>query len=276
MPNESKEIEKSPPSQISALKKILSSESVQEQFKNALKENSSLFVSSIIDLVGSDNNLQQCNPGLVIKECLKAATLKLPINKNLGFAWVIPYKNHGVPTPQFQMGYRGYIQLAMRTGQYRFINADMIYEGESVEVDKLSGDVQIYGTQEGNTVLGYFAFMETISGFRKTIFWSSERVTDHAKRYSKSWGRKDSPWTTEFDKMALKVLTKEMLSKWGILSVELGRALENDQDDMAFDGAAQREADNNENTKTIDIGDNQEGAWTDDPDAQPKKSGPSF
>ena len=117
-------------SKVEVLKSIMNSGSVQEQFKNALKDNSGPFVASVIDLYNGDNTLQECDPSAVVMECLKAATLKLPINKSLGFAYVVPYKNKGVATPQFQIGYKGLIQLAMRTGQYRIINADNICEGE--------------------------------------------------------------------------------------------------------------------------------------------------
>lgn len=120
---------------VDILKSMMSAESVQEQFKNALGKNSATFVASVIDLYNGDSNLQLCNPKQVVMEALKAATLHLPINKALGYAFIIPFKNSKkdekgnwikVYEPTFQMGYKGYIQLAMRTGQYRTINADVL------------------------------------------------------------------------------------------------------------------------------------------------------
>src|SRR5690606_14139389 len=114
---------------IDRLKAILSAESVQEQFRNALQENAGAFVASVIDLYNTDANLRLCDPSKVVMEALKAASLKLPINRQLGFAWIVPYKDKsGEYIPTFQLGYKGYIQLALRTGAYRYINADVVYE----------------------------------------------------------------------------------------------------------------------------------------------------
>lgn len=119
---------------IDKLKSILAAQSVQEQFKAVLAENSEAFVASIIDLYNTDKTLQACDPKSVVMEALKAASLKLPINKQLGFAWIVPYKDGktGQFIPAFQLGYKGYIQLCMRTGSYKYINADVVYEGELV------------------------------------------------------------------------------------------------------------------------------------------------
>ncbi len=126
---------------IDRLKAILNADSVKEQFENVLRENAGAFIASIIDLFNSDPQLQQCDPKRLVGEALKAASLKLPINKQLGFAWIVPYKDGktGEVIPVFQLGYKGYIQLALRTGAYRYINADVVYEGELVRRDKLTG-----------------------------------------------------------------------------------------------------------------------------------------
>src|SRR6056297_2860972 len=131
---------------VGKLKEIVNSGSVQEQFKNALKENSRAFVSSLIELYSGDSYLQNCNPKEVVQQALRAASLKLPINKNLGFAWIIPRKERGVLRPNFDIGYKGYIQFAMRTGQYRTINADAVSVGYDVEKDLLSGSIKFSGS----------------------------------------------------------------------------------------------------------------------------------
>lgn len=215
---------------VDRLKGILGSESVKEQFQNALKENSSLFVASLIDIYGNDKYLQECEPKAVVMEALKAATLKLPINKNLGFAYIVPYKNKGVSEPQFQIGYKGLIQLAMRTSQYKYINADVVYEGELQSADKLTGEIDISGEKKSDKVVGYFAFFETLNGFRKTVFWYEGKVREHAKKYSKSYNSSYSPWQTQFDEMAIKTVLRNSLSKWGILSVEMQQAISGDID----------------------------------------------
>lgn len=219
------------------MKSVLSSESVQEQFKNALAENSSLFVASLIDVYGSDAYLQKCSPALVVAEALKAAVLKLPISKGLGFAYIVPYKQSRKEggkwvselIPQMQIGYKGYLQLAMRSGIYRFINADVVLEGELQAHDKLTGQIDLSGEPISGEIVGYFAYIETVNGFRKAIFWSHEKVLAHAKTYSKSFDSKKSAWATNFEAMALKTVLKALLSKYGQMSVEMAGALSADQ-----------------------------------------------
>lgn len=215
---------------VEVLKSIMSSESVQEQFKNALKDNSGPFVASVIDLYNGDNTLQECDPKAVVMECLKAATLKLPINKSLGFAYVVPYKNKGVAMPQFQIGYKGLIQLAMRTGQYRIINADNICEGEFRSLNKLTGEFDLSGAKTSDKIVGYFAHIEMLNGFSKTLYMTKEKVEAHAKKYSKSFAFDSSPWKKEFDAMAIKTVLRNLLGHYGFLSVEMINAYDNDSD----------------------------------------------
>lgn len=243
-------------SKIESLKNILKAPSVQEQFNNALKENAGSFVASIIDLYGTDNKLQQCEPKSVVMEALKAAVLKLPINRSLGFAYIIPYnksvKNPDgswtkMPVPQFIPGYRAYIQMAMRTGQYKFINADLVYEGEIREVNKLTGEIDFRGEKKSEKVVGYFSYIELLNGFSKTLYMTKEKVQSHAKKYSKTFETKDSVWVTNFDEMALKTVLRNLLSHYGFLSVEMMTAFDND--------AQAESAETNENSKEIGIED---------------------
>jgi recombination protein RecT len=223
---------------IDKLKHILAAESVQEQFKSVLAENSGAFVASIIDLYNTDRTLQMCDPKNVVMEALKAASLKLPINKQLGFAWIVPYRDGrtGQYIPTFQLGYKGYVQLCMRTGAYRYINADVVYEGELVKCDKLTGEIEIDPSKRtSDKKIGYFAFIETLNGFRKTLYMTVEEVTKHAEQYSKSYGNKNSVWATDFDAMALKTCLRLLLSKYGVMSVEMQRAyIEDSADTVAL------------------------------------------
>lgn len=240
---------------VKRLKAIISTESVQEQFKNALQEGASLFIASLIDIYGNDKYLQACEPQAVIMEALKAATLKLPINKSLGFAYIVPYKNkEGVQEPQFQIGYKGYIQLAMRTGQYKYINADFVCEGELKGHDKLTGEMDLSGDAKSDKVIGYFAYIETINGFRKPLYWSKDKVLAHAKRYSKSFGRDTSAWKTNFDEMALKTMLRNLLGKYGVMSVEMLNAYSADAaDERTFEAQTEDEIKGNANRDVIDI-----------------------
>ncbi len=241
---------------IEILKATLKADSVTEQFRNALKDNAGPFTASIIDLYNSDNNLQACDPNKVVMEALKAAVLKLPINKALGFAYIVPFNNSvknpdgswsKVMTPTMIIGYKGLIQLAMRTGQYKNINADVVYKGELKRVDKLSGEIDFSGERESDEVVGYFCYFKLNNGFEKTLYMSVEDMAKYAKQYSPSIGKdttvdalikiakknevsKTVGWLGNFTNQALKTCTRRLLSKYGYLSIEMQQAISEEQE----------------------------------------------
>lgn len=233
------------------LKTVMASDSVQEQFKNALKDNAGPFIASVIDLYNSDTYLQNCDPHQVVMEALKAATLKLPINKNLGFAYVVPYKKNGVPIPQMQIGYKGYVQLAMRTGQYKYINTDVVFEGEFKGRDKLSGRLDFSGDKKSDKIIGYVAYIETLNGFSKALYMTVDDVKRHAQRYSKSYQNGNEIWKNEFDAMAKKTVLRNLLTHYGFLSVEMTSAFTSDEPE-SYEREVERGIDNN--AATVDVG----------------------
>lgn len=244
---------------IDMMKTCISAPSVQEQFKNALGEHKDAFVASLIDLFTGDKQLQMCKPGLIVAEALRAATLRLPLNKALGFAYIIVFNNSvknadgswsKVPTPTFVPGYKGYIQLAMRTGQYRTINADFVYEGEMRKVSKLTGEIALDGEKKSDKIIGYFCYFELLNGFNKTLYVSVEDMAAYALRYSPSFKGKNKPtaealikaaqenqvgqqvgWLGNFNDMALKTVIRRLLSKYGYLSVEMQNAISKDTEE---------------------------------------------
>lgn len=264
---------------IDMLKVMIDAPTVQAQFKNALGDHKDAFVASLIDLFTGDKSLQRCEPKLIISEALRAATLRLPLNKALGFAYIVVYntteKNTDgssvrVAKPTFIPGYKGYIQLAMRTGQYRTINADYVYEGELRKVNKLSGEIAFDGEKKSDKIVGYFCYFELLNGFSKTLYVPLEEMAAYAKRYSPSINKdttvnqlidkandgivsKKVGWEGNFNDMALKTVIRRLLSKYGFLSVEMQNAISKDVD---LDNS---EADRNDmisedaNKKVIDI-----------------------
>lgn len=240
--------------QVTALRTMLEAESVQKQFYNALKENKDAFIASVIDLYSGDAALQRCEPKAVLQEALKAAVLKLPINKALGFSYIVVYNNSKrdingqwvkVATPTFLVGYRGLIQMAMRTGQYKTINADAVYKGELRGADKLTGRIDLSGERESDEVVGYFAHFELLNGFTKTLYMSVREMAAYAKKFSPSVKREttidqllnkaNAPeagkavgWEGDFTAMALKTVIRRLLGKYGYLSVEMQGAMENE------------------------------------------------
>ena len=217
------------------MRETLSMASTQQLMAEVLHENRESFVASLIDLYSSDTYLQKCNPGAVMKEALKAVSLKLPINKALGFAWIIPYNDgkSGQTLPQFQLGYKGYIQLAMRTGAYKTMNMDNVYEGEVKVVNRLTGEIDLTGERISDKVVGYFAYIETVNGFSKTLYWTLEKVISHAKKFSKSYNSGAAIWKQNFDEMAQKTVMRNLIAKWGVMSVDLQRAIDLDNADLA-------------------------------------------
>jgi len=212
---------------VEKLKNLLKVGSVEEQFRNSLKKNSGAFVASLIELYSSNTDLQSCEPKDLVMEALKAASLNLPINKNLGFAWIIPRREKGVMKPNFQIGYKGYIQLAMRTGQYRFINCNVVPGTMDVIENLLSGEIVLKRNENkeedwvNQKPIGYFAHFQLLNGFSKTLYSTREESIKHMKDYVKGYESKWSPWHTEFDKMALKTVLSHLLSTYGVLSTEM-------------------------------------------------------
>lgn len=221
--NEAPEEAKSPSN---LMRNILDNANTKRLLQDSLKENAGAFSASVLDLYNSDTYLQKCDPRQVFGECLKAVSLKLPISKQLGFAYVIPYKKNGIDVPQFQLGYKGMIQLCMRTGEYKYINADVVYEGEYRGADRLTGHVDLNGERISDTIIGYFAYIETLNGFKKAVYWSKEKVIDHAKKFSKSYNSQNSVWKSNFDAMAIKTVLRNLLSKYGVMNVEMANAMQ--------------------------------------------------
>ena len=217
-------------SPVNQMKNLLANQGMQNLFADALNENKDRFLASIIDLYNGDSYLQGCNPKEVAMEALKAATLNLPINKSLGYAYIVPFKNKGKLTPQFQIGYKGYIQMAQRSGQYKALNAGIMYEGMEVKRDFLRGTFEIIGEPKSDKVIGYFAYFQLLNGYEKAIFMTKDEVTEHAKRYSQAYGSDYSPWKKQFDEMAQKTVIKRLLSKYGVLTTEFQDAIKEEED----------------------------------------------
>ncbi|MEC1271518.1 recombinase RecT [Bacillus subtilis] len=206
------------------MKGLLSSPAVMNRFEEVLGKRASQFTASILSLYNSENTLQKADPMSVISSAMVAATLDLPVDKNLGYAWIVPYKGRA----QFQLGYKGYIQLALRTGQYKSINCIPVHEGELQKWNPLTEEIDIdFAKRESESVIGYAAYFELLNGFRKTVYWTKAQVEKHKKKFSKS----DFGWGKDWDAMALKTVLKSMLSKWGILSVEMQKAVIEDNEE---------------------------------------------
>jgi len=214
------------------VKALMKSKTLEQRFNDVLGEKAPQFMSSIINLVNSNQSLQKVDAMSVISSAMVAATLDLPVDPNLGYMWIVPYKGRATP----QMGYKGYIQLALRTGQYKAIEAGAVYEGEMRNFDRFTGHYE-RGEKISDEVVGYFGHFELLNGFEKTVYWSRDEIDAHRRKFSKmSGGPKPSGvWADNFDAMATKTVLRNMLSKWGILSIQMQNAVTKDETPQNFD-----------------------------------------
>lgn len=209
------------------LKGMLESAAYKKKFEEMLGKKAAGFMSSIIAVTNNNNYLMKADPATVIGASAQAAMLDLPINQSLGFAYIVPYKG----AAQFQLGYKGYIQLAQRSGQYVDIGAKTVYEGE-LEYENRLLDKFKFGDRTGDKVIGYLAYFRLTNGFEKMLFMTLDEMQAHAKKYSQSYKGGTDKWgLADFDVMAEKTVLKRLLSKFGPLSIEsvqMSQALSND------------------------------------------------
>ena len=220
---------------VQALKNMASSPAVQKRFADVLGDKAPAFLAGVIGAVNTNKQLTAADPNSVLASAMVAATLNLSCVPSLGQAALVPYKNNGKMYAQFQVMTRGLIQLAQRTGQYRNINAGDVYEDEFLGSDLLTGEVQFKSVQGGfrdqgdeEKIIGYFAYIETVTGFKKTEYWTKEAVMHHRDKFAKS---QNGPWSTNFNAMARKTVLKSLLNHYGPMSVDsqLATAIEDDQ-----------------------------------------------
>ena len=218
------------------LKKMLNGPGLRQKFDDVLGKGAGAFSASVLSLVNATPALQEADPMTILGAAMTAATMKLPINPNLGFAYIIPYKNRGRMEAQFQMGWKGFVQLAMRTGQYKTINAGPVYDGQIEDIDFITGEI-VRGRKKSDKVIGYVAYFQLVNGFSKTLYMSKEDCMKHAQEFSKSYKYGGGVWKTNFDAMATKTVLKQLISKYGIMSIDmqgeaLATAIESAQSDV--------------------------------------------
>ena len=239
-------------SPVVAFKNYLNSGKVQALLKNRLSSDKMKtdFMSSVIEIVTGSPELQQCDPQSILSESLKAASIHLPLNKALGRCYVVPFKNKGVLTATMVIGYKGYIQLAKNSGKYRNINADVVYEGQITYTNYLTGEIKIDHAPTSDKVVGFFAYIEELNGFNKTLFMTIEQIAHYAKTYvpylkfnnkvtedtikqklqnhATHGPEQGIGWMSDSVTMAKKTCLRQLLTKWGNLSIEEQEAIAND------------------------------------------------
>lgn len=221
-------------------KALMNTPAMKKKFTDILHEKSDSFMGSLMTLVGGDNYLSQAEPMTIIASALKAATMDLPIDKNLGYAYVVPFNrsekvgNKWIKhnEAQFILGYKGYIQLAQRSGQYKALNALAIYDGQLIDWNPLTEEFTFdYKAKLSDEVIGYVGFFELLNGFKKTVYWTKQEIESHRIKNAKGYDKEklSGAWVDNYDSMAIKTVLRNMLSKWGLLSVEMQSAITSDE-----------------------------------------------
>lgn len=219
----------------------LTNDAVKNQINSIVGgKNGTRFISSIISAVQTNPALQECTNQSILSAALLGESLKLSPSPQLGQFYMVPYDDRERGTvAQFQLGYKGYIQLAIRSGQYKKLNVLPIKEGELISYNPLDEEIEVQliedeEAREQAATCGYYAMFEYTNGFKKTLYWSKQKMQDHAKKYSKGYAadlRKGTAWTfwsKDFDGMAMKTMLRQLISKWGVMSIDMITAMESD------------------------------------------------
>ena len=220
---------------LKAFNLFIANPKTQDYLTTVLADKKASFVNNITALVTNNATLQVCKPDTLMFACLKATALDLPLDQNLGFAYVLPYKDNkkGETLAQFQMGYKGFVQLALRTGQFKTLNATEVHEGELVDEDFVTGELTFKKAEnrESLPVICFVAYFKLLNGFEKYLYMTMAEMKAHALRFSQTYKRGYGLWADKemFNSMAKKTVLKLLLSKYAPLSVEMQSALKADQ-----------------------------------------------
>lgn len=237
--------EEKKPTGLKLFNQTITQPATQKYLADVLGERKGSFINNLTALVANNVSLQKCEPYTLMFAAMKATALNLPLDNSLGFAYVIPYndRKHGITVAQFQLGYKGVKQLALRSSQFKKLNATDVREGELVKRDRLTGDC-VFNFEEDDEkratlpIVGYVSYFLLSNGFDSTLYMSKEEMEKHAIRYSQTYRSSDpktkesSKWSSDFDAMALKTVTKLNLSKNAPLSVEMAEGIKADQSVM--------------------------------------------
>lgn len=229
----------------------LTADAVKEQINKVVgSKNGTRFISSIVSAVNNNTMLQECTNSSILSGALLGESLNLSPSPQLGQYYLVPFKdkNKGITLAQFVLGYKGYLQLAIRSGQYKKINVLAIKEGELVQYDPLNEEIEVNliddeEEREKAPTIGYYAMFEYTNGFKKAMYWSKAKMEAHALKYSAGYvadkrkGNQYTFWSKDFDGMAYKTMLRQLISKWGIMSIDLVTAIDSDMAVINSDGS---------------------------------------
>lgn len=227
----------------------LNKDIIKNQISNVIGKNEiQRFITSIVSAINTNAELSQCDKKSILSAALLGETLKLSPSPQLGQYYMIPFNVGNQKKAQFVLGYKGYLQLAIRTGYYKKINVISIKKGELLGFDPLNEEIKVnlisdFEERESAETIGYYAYIEYMNGFQKSLYWSKNKMENHARKYSTSYikdinkNTNYSFWKRDFDAMAYKTMLRQILSKWGNLNFEMQQAIESDMAIIEEDGS---------------------------------------
>ena len=212
-------------------KSLFARPDVQAKMAEMLGKRSTSFITSVLQIVNSNDLLKKSEPNSVYHAAMVAATLDLPINNSLGMAYIVPFQNRskGIVEATFQIGAKGFVQLALRSGQFKTISYTEVYEGQLISENPLTGFEFDFTKKVSDKVVGYASYFKLLNGFESTYYMSTEQVNTHDLMYSQTYKKGYGQWKDDFDAMAKKTVLKLNLSKFAPLSVEMQNAIQADQ-----------------------------------------------
>ena len=209
-----------------SVKGLLSQDNVKQKFQEILQGRAAGFTANLAIMVNNSYQLIKCDPMTVIGAAVISASLDLPLDPNLGMAAIVPYGDKA----QFQIMYKGLIQLSLRSGQFKTIGVTEVFDGQLKSENPLTSDyIFDFSTKTSEKIIGYAAYFRLLNGFEKTVFWTVEKVKAHGKRYSKTFSHQNGKWNDDFDAMARKTVLKNLLNTWAPKSIEMQKAIIADQ-----------------------------------------------
>lgn len=237
----------------------------QDTIKNRINEmvggkDGQRFITSILSVVSNNPAIAECDKGTILSSALLGEALKLSPSPQLGHYYIVPFNNSkkGCKEAQFQLGYKGYIQLAIRSGQYKNINVVALKKGELISYNPLTEELETKfieddDVRENTETIGYYAMFELINGFKKSIYWSKKKMEQHALKYSMGYKAKKGYtfWEKDFDGMAFKTLLRQLISKWGIMSIDMQEAYKKDMATIKEDGSYEYVDNQDNDTDTV-------------------------
>ena len=226
-----------PRQQKNELQGLFESEKIKKRFDEILGKRSASFITTVMSVVSGSPSLKACDPMSIMTAAAQAAAMDLPVTPGLGFGWLVPRKGQAT----FQIGWKGYVQLAIRSGQYKTINATPIFHGQIASRNSVTGEIVFNEKFDDKESEGYLLYFKLLNGYEKFFYMSKNEIIAHAKKFVPGYAKGEGKWHDDFDSMALKTVVRMGLSKYGVLSIQMQAAIDSEENEGDEENEIQEE-----------------------------------